>query len=140
MWRKPLPLGTDTSAAVVISTTGTLEDKTPTCTVQAQHSMEADEDVVLKLSSSVDPTVCDYVPISVQLAPYEIKYPVETVTLVYGSGMKQQYDLTTNLQVSPMDAMGYTVEYDTDVKTYGRANADVQVVVNTRDGSYVRCD
>lgn len=128
------PLGTDTSAAVVISTTGTLEDKTPTCTVQAQHSMEADEDVVLKLSSSVDPTVCDYVPISVQLAPYEIKYPVETVTLVYGSGMKQQYDLTTNLQVSPMDAMGYTVEYDTDVKTYGRANADVQVVVNTRDG------
>lgn len=95
-------LGTDAKAPMVIAADSSNTDpKKPSCKVIAQNSTEDDDDIILKVSSGVDPTIYDYVNVKVRLAPYEIVLPNDTITLVYGEGLKQTYDLAANAKLHP---------------------------------------
>ncbi len=119
-------LGTDAKAPMVIATdSANTNPKTPSCKVIAQNSTEDNDDIILKVSSGVDPTICDYVNVKVRLAPYEIVLPNDTITLVYGEGLKQTYDLADKVKVAPGDAKDYTIEYVKTVKAVdNRPDAD----------------
>ncbi len=142
------PLVTDTSAPVVITDTP-IVGEVPTCSVKAQTSTDDTDDIVLKLSSAIDPEICDYVSIDVRLAPYAINYPSDVITLVYGEGLKQTYNLKDKMTVSPVDAVDYTVEYISKVQVVDnrsgegvvtRTQPNVTVDPNTGIMATVRAD
>lgn len=142
------PLVTDTSAPVVITDTPVVSE-VPTCSVKAQTSTDDTDDIVLKLSSAIDPDIYDYVAIDVRLAPYAINYPSDVITLVFGEGLKQTYNLKDKMTVSPVDAVDYTVEYVSTVQVVDnrtgegvvtRTQPNVTVDPNTGIMATVRAD
>ena len=113
-----VPLGTDANAPAVIVPDSSGTKDNPTCKVQAQQSTDDDDDIILKISSAIDPAIYDYVPIQVRLAPYDIVLPVESIVLVYGTGMKKTYSLPDNVRVVPGSAVDYTMDYVKTVQVH----------------------